>query len=87
MSNIEQESEPYKYPIPAERVFESDNNFRYHIPQGDQPRRYERLRSSARFLADEILGLTPKSREQSLALTNLEQALFWANAAIARNEK
>ena len=28
----------------------------------------------------------PQSREQSLALTNVEQAIFWANAAIARNE-
>lgn len=30
--------------------------------------------------------LTPKSREQSTALTNLDQVVFWANAAIARNE-
>jgi hypothetical protein len=29
---------------------------------------------------------TPESREQSLALTNLEQAVMWANAAIARRE-
>ncbi|WP_420874683.1 DUF7681 family protein [Paenibacillus polysaccharolyticus] len=29
---------------------------------------------------------TPKSHEQSLAMTNLEQAVFWDNVAIAWNE-
>ena len=33
-----------------------------------------------------ILDRTPKSREQSLALTKLEEAIMWANASIARNE-
>jgi hypothetical protein len=63
-----------------------ETNFTYHAPFGDQPERYNQLRSQARSLADTILNLTPQSREQSLALTNLEQAIFWANAAIARNE-
>ena len=44
------------------------------------------LRTSFEVLADEILGCTPGSREQSLALTQLEQASFWAIAAIARRE-
>jgi hypothetical protein len=34
-----------------------------------------------------ILDLTPESREQSLAITHLEQATMWANAAIARREE
>ena len=33
-----------------------------------------------------IVTLTPKSREQSLALTKLEEAIMHANSAIARNE-
>lgn len=41
---------------------------------------------TAKELAYMICQNTPTSREQSLALTNLEQAIFWANAAIARNE-
>lgn len=34
-----------------------------------------------------LLGICPDSRELSTALTKLEEAVFWANAAIARNEK
>lgn len=64
-----------------------DNNFTYHAPLGDQASRYELLRERAKALAKLIMSLTPKSREQSLALTKLEEAIMWANASIARNEK
>ncbi len=60
--------------------------FSYHPPQGDQAQRYEKLRSMAKAFAEEIKDLTPISREQSLALTNLQQTVMWANAAIAINE-
>jgi hypothetical protein len=63
-----------------------NNVFRYHAPKGDQAQRYERLRTQARTLAELIQATTPTSREQSLALTNLQQAIMWANAAIAINE-
>lgn len=71
----------------TQRTQESlDRAFSYHRPQPGQPERYELLRAFAKRLAEEIVTLTPSSREQSLALTNLEQAVMWANAAIARNE-
>lgn len=60
--------------------------FTYHPPIGDQPMRYVAIREGARTLADLIVASTPGSREQSLALTALEEAVFWANAAIARRE-
>ena len=63
-----------------------ENNFVYHEPKADQPDRYVRLRAKAKELAYLIEELTPQSREQSLALTKLEEASMWANAAIARNE-
>ena len=63
-----------------------ENNFTYHPPKGDQADRYESLRYKAKNLALDICEKTPASREQSLALTKLEEAVFWANAAIARNE-
>lgn len=61
--------------------------FTYHPPHGDQVDRYKRLRDLAGELAMEIMFLTPGGREQSLALTKLEEATMWANAAVAREDK
>jgi hypothetical protein len=63
-----------------------ENIFTYHKPFGTQPQRYEDLRATAKFLALAIQRLCPESREKSLALTNLQQAVMWANSAIAINE-
>lgn len=62
------------------------NRFTYHQPKEGQPLRYEVLRAEAHDLAQTILAEAPPSRERSLALTKLEEAVMWANAAIARNE-
>lgn len=63
-----------------------ENNFTYHAPKADQQDRYVQIRDKAKALALTIAEVTPSSREQSLAITNLEQTVMWANAAIARNE-
>lgn len=63
-----------------------EKNFTYHAPKDDQPQRYVMLRNIAKDLAIAISENVPPSRERSLALTNLEQSIFWANAGIARNE-
>jgi len=63
-----------------------EHNFTYHAPKPGQPEKYTALRAKAKELALLIGDLTPASREQSVALTALETAVFWANAAIARNE-
>ena len=63
-----------------------DNNFIYHAPKGDQAERYQKLRDKAKELAEFINEMCPESREKSVAFTNLETAMFWANASIARNE-
>ena len=62
------------------------NNFVYHSPKGDQQERYVSLRDAGKELALMMASECPPSRELSLAITNLEQSLFWANASIARNE-
>lgn len=72
-----------KYPV---NEADLENRFRYHAPQGDQPDRYLQLRGMARDLAMAILALAPSSRERTLALTRLEEASFWANAAISREK-
>lgn len=66
--------------------FDVDQVFQYHAPKGDQAERYQDLRNGAKELAKKIEVLCPPSREASLALTNLQQAVMWANAAIAINE-
>ena len=65
---------------------EIQTRFTYHKPIGNQPQRYEVLRAMARNLATLINDLCPESREKSLAFTELESAIMWANASIARNE-
>jgi hypothetical protein len=66
---------------------ELEIRFTYHLPRPDQTRRYEDLRRKAHELAMIMNGYCPPSREYSLALTHLEEAVFWANAAIARRSK
>jgi hypothetical protein len=62
-----------------------ENNFKYHAPTADQPVKYERLRAKAKELAYLIDEVCPNSREKSKAMTELEDAIMWANASIARN--
>ncbi|MGD9644287.1 MAG: hypothetical protein AB7U73_01155 [Pirellulales bacterium] len=61
-------------------------SFRYHAPKGDQAPRYEELRTYFGGLASLLVAACPPSRELSEALTCLETANMFANAAIARNE-
>jgi len=65
---------------------ELDTCFTYHEPKDDQAARYVHLRALGRNLAEEIVRCTPVSREQDLAVTRIEEAIMWANAAIARRE-
>ncbi len=65
---------------------ELDKRFTYHPPKGDQPKKYELIRSTARELAEILNSLCPESREKSLAMTSLEEAVMWAKASVARNE-
>lgn len=58
----------------------------YHpVVSPEQADAYEANRTKAIALANHFVRTTPVSREQSLALTALQEALMWANAAIACN--
>jgi hypothetical protein len=74
------------YPIDPKQMAVVENNFTYHAPKGTQAERYVLLREHAKELAILIYGNCVESREMSLAITKLEEAVMWANAAIARNE-
>lgn len=49
-----------------------------HTPSEAQVSRIEDLRSHAKVLATRIIESQPASRERSLALTHLEDAVMWA---------
>ena len=62
------------------------NDFGFH-PATDITRpKHELVRRQCRALAAILIDTCPSSRELSLALTHLEEVMFWSNAAIARNE-
>lgn len=77
---------PGKYQITEQYLNQNEKVFEYHESQADQPDRYKHLRALAKNLAASIYLCCPPSREQSVALTKLEEVIMWANAAIARNE-
>lgn len=62
-----------------------ENNFTYHAPKEGQPEKYQKIREKAKELAYLIHEECPNSREKSIAMTELESCVFWANASIARN--
>jgi len=64
---------------------EIDNNYQYHSPEGDQQERYQAIRAKARELAELVNESCPASRELSIGHTQLETAVMWFNASIARS--
>jgi hypothetical protein len=66
--------------------YDVENIFTYHAPKEGQPEKYTALRGYAKVLALAVLENCPNSAERMLALRKIEEAMFWANASIARNE-
>jgi hypothetical protein len=64
------------------------HRFQFHPADSDNRREaHETVRQTLREAASAIVQVTgPATREQSLAVTHLEEAMFWANAAIARSD-
>jgi hypothetical protein len=62
------------------------NRFVYHPPRGNQQQKYENICKNALAFAELLNAVCPDSRALSLAITHLETATMFANAAIARNE-
>lgn len=63
-----------------------ENDFTYHAPKPEDISKYEFIRANAKEFAHIIDDEVPEGREKHLALTKLEEAVFWANAGIAREE-
>lgn len=62
-----------------------NNDFRFHEKsRQERASEHEQVRSGCLKLAGLVTSVVPVGREQSLALTKIEEAMFWANAGIAR---
>lgn len=62
-----------------------ENRIKYHRPDSDGVNRIAQMRTYALNWASDVVALVPEGREQALAITKIEEALFWANAGIARD--
>jgi hypothetical protein len=63
------------------------NRFGYHRPKDDLTvADHELVRKVLADVALVLNAITPEGREKSTAVTKLEEAMFWYNAAIARNQ-
>ena len=59
-------------------------DFAYHKPGPIAVEAHENIRGSFKMMACIVLDTVPAGREQAIVLTKLEEAMFWANAGIAR---
>jgi hypothetical protein len=64
-----------------------ENNHKHHPPKtGQRIKAHEYVRKVTRECAEAFVDACPEGRELSIALTKIEEAMMWANAAIARQE-
>ena len=64
------------------------HRFQFHPADSENTKEaHQKVRDTLLDAAGQIVEATgAMSREQSLAITKLEEAMFWANAAIARGD-
>lgn len=64
---------------------ELKRRFMYHPPVDEKRAQlHETIRGWFLSLANNIDSAVPDGREKTLSITNLEQAMFWANGGVAR---
>lgn len=63
-----------------------ENDFIYRPPTPEKVDRHQAVRDFAMGFAIALAKYCPEGRELSLALTKVEEAMMWGNAAIARRD-
>ena len=64
---------------------DAENIFRHHKMTVDQTNRLHAIRDKAKELDILFDAVCPPGEERQIAHFKLEEAMFWANAGIARN--
>lgn len=63
-----------------------ENRFSFHPAKDEDTQiRHGAVRAMCLNLASNLNEVLPEGREKSLAITHLEEVMFWANAGIARS--
>lgn len=62
----------------------TDDRFKYHRPTAEAAELHDDLRGQIEDLCSWLESRVPECQERSNAITKLEEAMFWGNAAIAR---
>lgn len=63
------------------------NRFRYHAPVTDKRRAdHQTVRDQFGYVAAIMNELLPDGREKDICMAKIEEAMFWANAGLARSE-
>ena len=61
------------------------NRFGHHpVRSIERERAHAHIREEIQTCATQVARILPEGRERSLAITKFEEAMFWANAALAR---
>lgn len=75
-------------PTPKQQTESLHRSLTNQPPSGDHVvERFDHIRAIAKDLGDAIITKAPQSREQSLALTHLEETVMWAIKAIALHQE
>lgn len=62
-----------------------ENRFAFHPATTDEKRdAHTSIRQACKRLADDLNTQLPEGREKAVALTKLEEVMFWGNAGLAR---
>ncbi len=61
------------------------HRFEYHPPDEAKIDLHSKIRGTCYIAANYLDSILPECKEKSLALTKIEEAMFWSNAALARS--